>query len=62
MSRRTAVSFWFANGRCCRMQSANISAELSVISAKGRNGTAELLKIIANEDNDCIPRRSAVQS
>jgi transposase len=30
-------------------------AELGVISAKGRNGTAELLKIIANEDNDCIP-------
>ena len=30
-------------------------AELGVISAKGRNGTAELLKIIANETNDCIP-------
>jgi transposase len=30
-------------------------AELGVISAKGRNGTTELLKIIANEDNDCIP-------
>ena len=30
-------------------------AELGVISAKGRNGTAELLKIIANEINDCIP-------
>ena len=30
-------------------------AELGVISAKGRNGTAELLKIIANENNDCIP-------
>ena len=30
-------------------------AELGIISAKGRNGTAELLKIIANEDNDCIP-------
>jgi len=30
-------------------------AELGVISAKGRKGTAELLKIIANEDNDCIP-------
>ena len=29
-------------------------AELGVISAKGRNGTTELLKIIANEDNDCI--------
>jgi transposase len=30
-------------------------AELGMISAKGRNGTAELLKIIANGDNDCIP-------
>jgi len=30
-------------------------AELGIISAKGRNGTAELLKIIANEDSDCIP-------
>jgi transposase len=30
-------------------------AELGVISAKGRNGTAELLKIIANKTNDCIP-------
>jgi len=31
-------------------------AELGIISAKGRNGTAELLKIIANTGNsDCIP-------
>jgi transposase len=30
-------------------------AELGVISAKGRNGMAELLAIIANEDSDCIP-------
>lgn len=30
-------------------------AELGVISAKGRNGTAELLEIIANEQNDRIP-------
>jgi transposase len=30
-------------------------AEFGVISAKGRNGTAALLKIIANEDSDCIP-------
>jgi transposase len=29
-------------------------AELGIISAKGRNGTAELLKIIANEEDDCI--------
>ena len=30
-------------------------AELGIISAKGRNGTAELLKIIANEEDDRIP-------
>src|SRR3954466_14360980 len=30
-------------------------AELGIISAKGRNGTAELLKIIANEGDDRIP-------
>ena len=30
-------------------------AELGIISAKGRNGTAELFKIIANEGNDGIP-------
>jgi transposase len=30
-------------------------AELGVISAKGRNGTAELLAIIANEKDDRIP-------
>ena len=30
-------------------------AELGVISAKGRNGTAELLEIIANQDDDRIP-------
>jgi transposase len=30
-------------------------AELGIISAKGRNGTAELLKIIANADDGCIP-------
>ena len=30
-------------------------AELGIISATGRNGTAELLKIIATENDDCIP-------
>ena len=30
-------------------------AELGIISAKGRNGTAELLEIIANPDDDRIP-------
>ena len=30
-------------------------AELGIISAKGRNGTAELLKIIANKGDDRIP-------
>jgi transposase len=30
-------------------------AELGIISAKGRNGTAELLEIIANEKDDRIP-------
>jgi transposase len=30
-------------------------AELGIISAKGRNGTAELLKIIATENDDSIP-------
>ena len=30
-------------------------AELGIVSAKGRNGTAELLKVIANEDDDRIP-------
>jgi transposase len=30
-------------------------AELGIISAKGRNGTAELLEIIANADDDRIP-------
>jgi transposase len=30
-------------------------AELGIISAKGRNGTAELLKIIADEQDDRIP-------
>ncbi|HUI22665.1 MAG TPA: hypothetical protein VLZ74_16720 [Methylocella sp.] len=30
-------------------------AELGVISAKGRNGTAELLRIIANAGDDRIP-------
>ena len=30
-------------------------AELGVISAKGRNGTAELLEIIAKEEDDRIP-------
>jgi transposase len=30
-------------------------AELGIISAKGRNGTAELLKIIANQADDRIP-------
>ena len=30
-------------------------AELGIISAKGRNGTAELLEIIASQDDDRIP-------
>jgi transposase len=30
-------------------------AELGIISAKGRNGTAELLEVIANAADDCIP-------
>src|SRR4029077_18631982 len=30
-------------------------AELGIMSAKGRNGTAELVKIIATENDDCIP-------
>jgi transposase len=30
-------------------------AELGIISAKGRNGTAELFKIIANKQDDRIP-------
>jgi transposase len=30
-------------------------AELGVIAAKGRNGTAELLKIVADEQDDRIP-------
>jgi hypothetical protein len=30
-------------------------AELGFIAAKGRNGTAELLKIIANDQDDRIP-------
>src|SRR5579872_7040543 len=31
-------------------------AELGIISAKGRNGTAELIKIIDNTEGDQIPR------
>src|SRR5262250_3025579 len=30
-------------------------AEFGIISAKGRNGTAELLEVIANEEDDRIP-------
>src|SRR2546430_15808940 len=30
-------------------------AERGIISAKGRNGTAELLEVIANEEDDRIP-------
>src|SRR5437764_5829942 len=30
-------------------------AELGIISAKGRNGTAELLRVIANAADDRIP-------
>ena len=30
-------------------------AELGIISAKGRNSTAELLKTVADEQDDCIP-------
>jgi transposase len=33
-------------------------AELGIISAKGRNGTAELLQIVANTDDDRIPSRA----
>lgn len=35
-------------------------AELGIISAKGRNGTAELLAIIANEEDDRIPAAARV--
>jgi transposase len=30
-------------------------AELGIISAKGRNGTVELLEVIANQEDDRIP-------
>ena len=50
---------------CARRWSGNASnsinalrghlAELGIISAKGRNGTAELLKVIANAEDDRIP-------
>src|SRR4029078_8017395 len=30
-------------------------AELGIISAKGRNGTGELLEVIANAKDNCIP-------
>jgi len=33
-------------------------AELGIISAKGRNGRAELLQIVANTDDDRIPSRA----
>ena len=36
-------------------------AELGIISAKGRNGTAELLEIIANEEDDRIPAACALE-
>jgi transposase len=45
--------FWFISERCCRMP--RHMAELGIISAKGRNGTAELLKIIAGEQDGRIP-------
>jgi len=35
-------------------------AELGIISAKGRNGTAKLLAIIANEEDDGIPAAARV--
>ena len=37
-------------------------AELGLISAKGRNGTAELLKTIANAQHDRLPEVARVQS
>jgi transposase len=37
------------------MRSAAILAELGLIAAKGRNGTAELLKIIASTQDDRVP-------
>ena len=30
-------------------------AEFGIISAKGRNGTAELLQVIANAEDDRLP-------
>jgi transposase len=30
-------------------------AEFGIVSAKGRNGTARLIELIANEQDDCIP-------
>ena len=36
-------------------------AELGVISAKGRNGTAELLEIIANQDDGSHPSGRAIE-
>ena len=40
MLHRPVVSFWFVNGRCYPMRSALLMAELGIISAKRRNGTA----------------------
>ena len=37
-------------------------AELGIISAKGRKGTAELLEIIANPDDDRIPAVARLSS
>ena len=37
-------------------------AELGIISAKGRNGTTELLKVIAEVEDDRIPPAAAVHS
>src|SRR5262249_50811484 len=36
-------------------------AELGIISAKGRNGTAKLLEMIADEQDDRIPAAAPVQ-
>src|ERR1700740_3342896 len=36
-------------------------AELGIVSAKGRNGTAELLEVIANEEDDRIPAAARVR-
>ena len=51
----TRPSMRFVPIKSEQQQSGLMLHELGIISAKGRNGTAELLKIIATENDDCIP-------